>query len=860
MSKIPFLDPAWLKAGLVDTSGDAGSSGQILSSTGSGVNWINQADITIGEADIAKTLQVTVKNVSGGELTKGTVVHASPSASPPSGNVIEVIAADYDDVAKMPAIGILKETIADEAEGEAVMMGALSGIATDGFTAGDELYVGADGALTNTKPQTAGQLIQKIAVCVKSHESNGLIKIFGAGRSNDVPLPLYIDNTNQRVGIGTNSPGVKLDVSSTGTAMARIISSDGNTARFDLLSSGNSRYSLSALASDSLLVFDEANAHTAARYYGGSSGSWIFRTNNIDRLKIDSSGNVGIGVTSLSDKLHIEDSSGANIRLVRSAFKDGNAEQFGNQISFHVGGTTSEKNFANAKIKSYDRYDGTGAFRGALAFETGNGGSHERMRIDENGNVGIGTDSPNAKLNVDNGHYLKTYSSNTTQENIIIQGAGYYIGSTLYGNVSIRSGYNNSSNAADLRFYVGTSGSNTAEKMRINSSGNLGIGTPSPDAKMVIQSASSAGAALKLSYNSGTVTTNDVLGDILFEGLDVSGGGVVGGVYGKISSIADSNWDGVSGRGALLSFSTAQFNGTSVSLTEKMRITSSGNVGIGTTSPDRQFEVYGTNDGYMKLDGGRTGNHGFTLGSDTYGFIIYDDTASAYRFVIDQDSGNVGIGTDSPESKLHLATTGGSTLTIQNTTNSGNAALHFRDEGNNDQFKVYYALAANRSYNLVNGNGLTIYSSQSSSEIARFGNASNGYTNSYFTGRVGIGTTSPGAKLDVNGDVQIKSANISNQENTDVDSAASEMVAQVAIATYTAAFFDFVIKKGTNVRSGTVYACHDGTNVEFTETSTQDLGDTSDVVLSVDISSGNMRLIATVASNDWSVKTLVKAI
>ena len=101
--------------------------------------------------------------------------------------------------------------------------------------------------------------------------------------------------------------------------------------------------------------------------------------------------------------------------------------------------------------------------------------------------------------------------------------------------------------------------------------------------------------------------------------------------------------------------------------------------------------------------------------------------------IYNSNSGNVGIGTTSPQSKLHLATTGGSTLTIQNTTNSGNAALNFRDEGNNDQFQIYYALGANRSYNLVNGNGLTVYSSQSSSEIARFGNASSGYTDSYFT-------------------------------------------------------------------------------------------------------------------------------
>jgi hypothetical protein len=118
-------------------------------------------------------------------------------------------------------------------------------------------------------------------------------------------------------------------------------------------------------------------------------------------------------------------------------------------------------------------------------------------------------------------------------------------------------------------------------------------------------------------------------------------------------------------------------------------------------------------------------------------------------------------------------------------------------------------------------------------------------------------TTSTG--VTVTGDIKIDSALLSNQENTDVDTGA-EVVAQVSTSTYTAAFFDFVIKKVGNIRSGTVYACHDGTNVEFTETSTQDLGDTSDVTLSVDKSGTNLRLIATVTSDDWIIKSLIRAI
>ena len=98
------------------------------------------------------------------------------------------------------------------------------------------------------------------------------------------------------------------------------------------------------------------------------------------------------------------------------------------------------------------------------------------------------------------------------------------------------------------------------------------------------------------------------------------------------------------------------------------------------------------------------------------------------------------------------------------------------------------------------------------------------------------------------------------EAGTVTSATATTTVASVVHATYTAAFFDFVIKNGTNVRSGTVYACHDGTTVSFTETSTVDLGDTSDVTLNARLVSTNMVLEAITTSSTWTIKTLTRAI
>jgi len=152
-----FLSDIELDAGLVDVNGNTGTSGQILSSTGTGVDWISQDDITAGQVDKALSLTLQVKNTESVALTKGQVVCAAPTATPPSGNVIEVKLADNNGTDSMPVIGILDEGL-DAAggandEGEAIMFGRISGIDTSAFSVGDEVFVSdTPGGLTATKP------------------------------------------------------------------------------------------------------------------------------------------------------------------------------------------------------------------------------------------------------------------------------------------------------------------------------------------------------------------------------------------------------------------------------------------------------------------------------------------------------------------------------------------------------------------------------------------------------------------------------------------------------------------------------------------------------------------------------------
>ena len=395
MSKIPFLDPAWLKAGVIDTSGDSGTSGQILSSTTNGVNWIDQSTIASGSAEV---VEVPVKNLQGSALTKGDPVYISGSVG--TSGILEVQLADASNAAKMPAVGLLKQDLAANAEGFAVVTGKLRNLVTspiDGVTPNPNtvIYVKSGGstgaALTTVKP-TGVNFIQNMGKVGRVSTANdGTLIVSSILRSNDVPTPLYIDHANQRLGIGVESPSYALDVvgdiqiSDTGLSGTRGLYGPGGTSLITY-----NPTTLVTKVADGRMIFDynsldfELNANVAGKImtHTASNSVTAFYSVTSERMRIDGNGNVGIGTTNPGYKLEVNGDFYAN----STGVFDGDIECYGSQI-YSTGSLLIESN---------------GEFGGDLTVSGGDiilGGTGRIQGIDT---VSAGTDAVN-KTYVDNG-------------------------------------------------------------------------------------------------------------------------------------------------------------------------------------------------------------------------------------------------------------------------------------------------------------------------------------------------------------------------------------------------------------------------------------------------------------------------
>ena len=129
------------------------------------------------------------------------------------------------------------------------------------------------------------------------------------------------------------------------------------------------------------------------------------------------------------------------------------------------------------------------------------------------------------------------------------------------------------------------------------------------------------------------------------------------------------------------------------------------------------------------------------------------------------------------------------------------------------------------------------------------------------SGRIGIGTTTPSASLQVQGNFQISTGSLYTYgQNTDIDSGSFRTVLTIPTSSYRAAFFDYVLTSGSNARAGTVFSVWQGTSVEYADTSTNDIGNTTGVNLLVSMSGANIGLFASSSNDNWSMKALARMI
>ena len=690
---------------------------------------------------------------------------------------------------------------------------------------GSSLYV--DSAAT----QTVFANIANIPMRFQTNSANrltigstGVIQFNNYNSTNNIGTPTYL--------LGTDASGniVKTNTvpGSAAGPYLPLVAGSGNGLTGLLLFTGTTD-------ANRKIFFTNAGAYAKGSI---DAASYAFQVSGSEKLTIDSSGNVGIGTTSPYNKTHITTSVDGDGLLLDYA--GSNNKYVG--VFFKIDNNTSDAYKKGALV-----WERTGSYNeGRFHFLLNNDDNASNVDLTDSkvtilstGNVGIGTTSPETKLEVTD--TIQT-TKQTRSKGWYTSGSGLALETGVSGGKGYVLSYNRTTSS-----YADTIIESTGVKFVTASSGkfyftggNVGIGTTSPVFKLQTNATITGNWLGYLNGTTATFGTNNfsavhnstAIGTGTESGINLANNASDDGapspiisfsaksasasfqhayaaIYGiKTATGADANWN----KGDLV-LATGQSTGP----LERMRIDSVGNVGIGTSSPAAPLHVLNDSSANVlakiRIQGDSTSGYG-DIGMQS-GYIRLFSNGSMcsawtggvqYNYINGSTattltSTGFGIGTTSPGAKLDIV---GSTLGIR-----------VKKANLSDVLRVY-----------TQGSGIFM---------------DNG-------------------NVHISDDLKIGATLLSNQENTDIDSAAAEVVAQVSITDYTAAFFDFVVKKGTNIRSGTVYACHDGTNVEFTETSTNDLGDTSDVTLSVDISGTNMRLLATVTSDDWSVKSLIRAI
>ena len=211
---------------------------------------------------------------------------------------------------------------------------------------------GAGAEITYISGSTKGgiQVYDRTASAYRDVFLDGANNLFQINGSEKMRL------TSTGLGIGTSSPAAALEISRT---------------------SANPTFNLTAVSNGSPVInMTPAGSGIGAIQVAGAF-PLTFYTNSSEQMRIDSSGNVGIGTSSPSFPLQVQRSGDSRVAIVSTSGSNTAVTQYSTN---------------NGSTYWYNYYNGSSFIFQDYAFE--------RMRIDSSGNVGIGTSSPNGKLSV----------------------------------------------------------------------------------------------------------------------------------------------------------------------------------------------------------------------------------------------------------------------------------------------------------------------------------------------------------------------------------------------------------------------------------------------------------------------------
>ncbi len=629
---------------------------------------------------------------------------------------------------------------------------------------------------------------------------------------------LHWDNTNKRLGIGTASPGSRLQV-----AMGASGATPHSFAELTLEDDSNAGLNILTPNTDSayILFGDPENSTVGRMVYNHANNSLYFGTNGntTGNLLINSAGYVGIGTTTPGATLDIRTAGASlwvgqatspNPRLeLLDAGSYGRLQSYNGPLTINplgnnvgIGTATPEKkldlrgefviypNTQNAGSRLISRSINADG-RWALDVRGTSGGSDTQLVVARDGYVGFGhgefsSSNLNAAIGVSgdlvfipklriggqglgpaNISGMTIGASNNTEwlySGSYPNGANYYSIKTVLDSASSAERAPLRISAHDLSLWTGAA---EAERMRIASNGNVGIGATNPIAKLDVRGAG-ANAGIFLA-NSDWVTGS------VGSGLRIEQGASSGNTYTRFQAFTA----GAGGAGDIV-------------------LNLAGNVGIGTTSPARRLTVsadagngsgtFGGGVPLLRLEGNQanfsepsiefveqtnapiasiaTKNIGSGAGDLIFSTRQVGAGSLTERMRI-KDTGNVGIGTATPTAKLSVAGT------LETTGNVTAGGFDFK-VGSADQ-TTRGDSGASRALVKYTGSMLVINWSgdfTGGTVIQGAGNSNNFFVSGANNGNVGIGTLDPNQ-----GKVEVKGGSVCVDTNSD-DNATSCITAE----------------------------------------------------------------------------------